>query len=56
MLGLEVKASIYFTIKENQTLYCFMFSVFVVTVINQHILITRFVSQRNTAYKRNRLQ
>ena len=53
MLGCEAKASICSAIKENLILYCHKFSAFVVTVINNQILITRSVSQRNAACKRN---
>ena len=54
MLGLEAKASICYTVKENLVLYCRKFLAFVVAVINHHILIKRSVSQRNAACKRNR--
>ena len=49
MLGLEAKASICYTVKENLALYCPKFLAFVVAVINHHILIKRSVSQRNAA-------
>ena len=53
MLGCEVKASIFSAIKKHLILYCRKFSAFVVAVINEHILITRSVSQRNAAYTIN---
>ena len=53
-IELEAKASICSTIKENLILYCRKFSAFSVAVINQHILITKSVSRRNSACKINR--
>ena len=50
----KVKASIWFTIKENVLLYCCLeFSAFVVVVITEHIYVTKSVLQRNTACNRN---
>ena len=43
MLGLEVKASISSRITENLILYCHKFLIYVVALINRHILITRSV-------------
>ena len=53
MLGLEAKAIIYSAVKENLIICCRKFSAFVVAVINEHILVTRSVSQRTAACKRN---
>ena len=53
MLWLEIKSNICSTIQENVILYCCKFSAFVVAIINEHVLITRSVLQRNTACKRN---
>ena len=51
MLELEAKGS---KIKEILILHYRELPAFAVTVINKHILITRSVSQRNAACKRNR--
>ena len=53
MLGCEAKTSICSAIKENLILYCRKFSALVVAVINQFILFTRSVLQRDTVCKRN---
>ena len=53
MPGPEAKVSICSTIKENLVLHCCKFSTLIVAVINQYISITRSVSQRNAACKRN---
>ena len=51
MLGCEAKVNICSAIKENLISYCRKFSALVVVVINQHILITRSILQRNAACK-----
>ena len=53
MLGCEAKTSICSAIKENLILYCGKFSALVVAVINQFILFTRTVLERDTVCKRN---
>ena len=52
-LVLEMKSSIYSTIKENILLYLFKFLAFAFVVIKSCTFITRPVPQRNTACNRN---
>lgn len=51
VLGLESKANISSTNKENLILYFRKFLAFAIAVVISHVLITGSVSQRNTARK-----
>ena len=52
-MSLTYLTMLWLEIKSNVILYCCKFSAFVVAIINEHVLITRSVLQRNTACKRN---